>query len=84
MEFVPPETCVCLAICFMPNLASGRCEKRRNLRFRSFYGISVDARVELWVLCGDDFDNLTMPVHVPWTLILLKQHITDEVNATRG
>ena len=84
MEFVPPEIFMRLAIGLMPNLASGRCEQRRNRRFRSFFGTSIDTCVDLWFLCYDDFDNLTMPLHLLWTLMFLKQCSTEEVNAARA
>ena len=81
MEFVPLETFMHLAIGLTPNLASGRCEQRRNRRFRSFVGTRIDACVDLCFLCYDDFDNSTMPVHLLWTLMFLNQHSTEEVNA---
>ena len=35
-------------------------------------------------LCYDDFDNLTMPANLLWTLMFLKKHITEEVSTTRA
>ena len=84
MEFVPPEIFMHLAIGLIPNLASGRCEQRRNRRFRSFFGTRIDTCVDLCFLCYDDFDNLTMPVYLLWTLMFLKQYSTEEVNAARA
>ena len=40
--------------------------------------------MDLCFLCYDDFDNLTMPLHLLWTLMFLKQCSTEEVNAARA
>ena len=40
--------------------------------------------MDLWFLCYDDFDNLTMPVCLLWTLMFLKQHSTEEANSARA
>ena len=68
----------------MPNLDKERSEIIRNLRFRSFFGTSLDTCVDLWHLCYCDFKNSTMPVHFLWELMFLKQHSTESVNAGRA
>ena len=64
-----------------PNLASGWCDKRRNRRFRSFFGTNIGTCVDLWLLCCDDFDNVTMPAYLLRTLVRLKRYCTEEESA---
>ena len=52
MEFVPTETLMYLASCLMPSLTRGHSRARRNRRFRSFFGTSVETCADL----GENFD----------------------------
>ena len=82
MEFVPPETFLWLGSTLMPNLNRGQSEVRRNRRFRSFFGTSVDTCADLWYLCYDTFHSSTMPMYLLWALMFMKQYNTEEANAS--
>ena len=82
MEFVPTETLMCLASCLMPSLTRGHSRARRNRRFRSFFGTSVETCADLWYLCHNALHPDAWPMHLLWTLVFLKQHNTEEVNAS--
>ena len=82
VEFVLLEMLMHVATGLMPNVASGRCEQRRNHYFCSFFCTRIGTCVDSWGL-HDNFENLTMPARFLGTLMLLKERSTEEENATR-
>ena len=83
MELVPLEF-FHLAIGLILSLDRKRRETIRNRRFRSFFGTSLDARVDLWHLFCCDFSISTMPVRLLWVLMFVKKCSTESVNAARA